>query len=507
MPVLLVLGLGLLWLMSQSGLVALWIKSEEYGHGVLVLLVLAYLIYRRRDLLQVDHPRHRWLGLATALLALIVSVVGATAGISQFEMYAVWLFAVAAVFAIGGTALFRKLLVPLLIVFMIIPLPNALEPALTAKLQLISSKLGVWFIRAFGGVVYLEGNVIDMGGTKLLVAEACAGLRYLYPLMSLGALAGYLMQTPVWMRWALFLSTIPITIFMNSFRIGVTGLLVENWGSSHTEGFLHFFEGWVVFVFATLALALFAWLLVKLQPGSHGFGDAFSFDAPTQHTASIFSSAGARTWQSVAVIGVAILIVMASVFTPLIASRTEIAPERQVLSRFPAQIEDWSSREYRLPVIVEQVAGASEYFYADYFSDAGTVNLYVSYYETQRNGQIPHSPKVCIPGDGWTIASNQPVTLRDKAGNTFEANRLVTTKGPRKILAYYWLKQGSRTYRQELLARLDLVRFSALERRTDGALIRLVTELGPDETEAAVDKRLGLFAEALSVVLPTYVPD
>ena len=93
---------------------------------------------------------------------------------------------------------------------------------LTSKLQLVSSVIGVWFIRLFGGVVFLEGNVIDMGNTKLMVVEACSGLRYLFPLMSIGAIAAYLMKAPVWIRVFLFLSTIPITIFMNSFRIAVT---------------------------------------------------------------------------------------------------------------------------------------------------------------------------------------------------------------------------------------------------------------------------------------------
>jgi len=33
---------------------------------------------------------------------------------------------------------------------------------------------------------------------------------------------------------------------MNSFRIGVIGLLVDRWGIAQAEGFLHQFEGWAV---------------------------------------------------------------------------------------------------------------------------------------------------------------------------------------------------------------------------------------------------------------------
>jgi uncharacterized membrane protein HdeD (DUF308 family) len=67
-------------------------------------------------------------------------------------------------------------------------------------LQLISSELGTLFIRSLQIPVYLEGNVIDLGVYKLQVVEACSGLRYLYPLMSLGFLAAYFFHAPFWQR-------------------------------------------------------------------------------------------------------------------------------------------------------------------------------------------------------------------------------------------------------------------------------------------------------------------
>src|SRR5207253_2194127 len=95
---------------------------------------------------------------------------------------------------------------------------------LSQKLQLWSSQLGVAVIRLFGISVYLEGNVIDLGSYKLQVVEACSGLRYLFPLMTLGFIAALFFRAPLWKRSILFLSTIPITVLMNSFRIGMIGI-------------------------------------------------------------------------------------------------------------------------------------------------------------------------------------------------------------------------------------------------------------------------------------------
>src|SRR3974390_3673238 len=87
-----------------------------------------------------------------------------------------------------------------------------------------------------------------MGNYKLQVVEACSGLRYLYPFLSLSFLAAYLFQVHLWQRVVVFLSSIPIAIGMNGFRIGLVGALVDRWGPEMAEGALHLFEGWFIFL-------------------------------------------------------------------------------------------------------------------------------------------------------------------------------------------------------------------------------------------------------------------
>ncbi|MFX8824946.1 archaeosortase/exosortase family protein, partial [Acinetobacter baumannii] len=80
--------------------------------------------------------------------------------------------------------------------------------------------------------VFVEGNVIDLGSYQLQVADACSGLRYLFPLMTIGLIVAYLYRGAMWKRVVLFLSSVPITILMNSFRVGMIGVLVDRWGTS-----------------------------------------------------------------------------------------------------------------------------------------------------------------------------------------------------------------------------------------------------------------------------------
>src|SRR5690606_33071906 len=149
---------------------------------------------------------------------------------------------------------------PILILLFAIPVPYFIEAILTARLQLLSSELGVIFIRWMDIPVFLSGNIIDLGRVQLEVAEACSGLRFLYPLMSIGFILAYFYQTHIAKRLIIFLSTIPITILMNSLRIALTAVLVERYGQAAVEGLAHDAEGWLTF--GGCLLLLFSEILI-----------------------------------------------------------------------------------------------------------------------------------------------------------------------------------------------------------------------------------------------------
>ena len=278
--------------------------------------------------------------------------------------------------------------------------------------------------------------MLDLGADiKLRLAEACAGLRYLVPLISLGAIAGLMMRAPLWMGWTVFLVTVPSTIFMNSFRIAVTGMLVTGGGAAHTEGFLHFFEGWVVFIVAAALLLAVIWLLTKLFPGRPNLIDVLSWQTDTAAPAAP-AAGGAYRFPGKPMWSITVLIFVAIAASIGLAGRGEQVPERKSLNDFPVLIGNWTARVDRLPSLVEEVAGASEYFYGDFSTASGEmVNAYISYYENQRHGQIPHSPAVCIPGGGWVIETQDTATVQAQAGSPFVVNRLVTALGPRRVIA------------------------------------------------------------------------
>ena len=259
---------------SLLELVRRWTVQEEYSHGFLIPFIAAWLLWTRREALLGSIGRPSWAGPALILLAAVLHVVGKLSALWLLSQGGFIIALIGIALGVGGYPLLKVAFFPIIFLVFAIPLPYFVDGILSFQLQLISSQLGTFFIRLLQIPVFLEGNVIDLGAYKLQVVEACSGLRYLYPLMSLGFLAAYLFQAPFWQRALVFLSTIPITILMNSLRIGIVGVLVNFWGPQDADGFLHMFEGWIIFLACAGILAVEIYVLARLTTGK-GFFQVF----------------------------------------------------------------------------------------------------------------------------------------------------------------------------------------------------------------------------------------
>ena len=231
-----------------------WGQQQELSHSYFIPFVSLWLVWTNRDRVKASIGEPSWVGAALIAVALLLLTLGRLISIFLFQHLGM-VVAIAGLVALwGGRSLLRSVAAPILFLFFAVPPPFWVITVLSWKFQDISSILGVAMIRAMDIPVFLSGNIIDLGDFKLQVAQACSGLRYLFPFLSLGVIAAYMYRGPFWQRLAIVASTIPITIIMNSVRIAFTGAMVQAYGPDQAEGALHFFEGWVVFIFCLAAL-------------------------------------------------------------------------------------------------------------------------------------------------------------------------------------------------------------------------------------------------------------
>lgn len=483
-------------------LVRRWSTQDEYNHGFLIPAIALWLLWQRRAALYKAAGAPHWAGAVLVVVALTMLVIGELTAVFLLLQVGFLVALAGMVLAVGGISLLRVTALPIAFLLFAIPLPYFIDAMLSWRLQLVSSELGVFFLRLFAVPVYLEGNIIDLGHYKLQVVDACSGLRYLYPFLSLGFLAAYLFQAPLWQRCLIVISTIPITIGMNSLRIALVGVAVKQFGTDAGEGFLHLFEGWVIFLVCAIVLWFEIWLLARLR--GRGFFETWGA-APTLTYAAAHAvrpGANAVTLTAIGVLIIAIPIVF------LVSGRTELIPERDRFVSFPRELGSWRGELSYLEPQIEHSLGLSDYILADFRpSDGPPVNLYIAYYESQRKGVSPHSPSVCIPGGGWSITKLDRIQIQlGDDGQTVPVNRVVISRNSYRQLVYYWFDQRGRQVANEWFMKWYLLIDALFKRRTDGALVRLTTQMREDEPSDAADVRLISMMERLNPIAANYLP-
>ena len=254
-----------------------WQRSE-YSHGFVIPLISAYLLWRQRARFAQMSWRPSWSGFALALVGLTLYFLDRLDSNTTLDAYALVIVIGGCVLGVMGWEAFKVALVPIALLFLMNPLPQVFYDNLSLKLQLLSAQLGVALMRLFDVSVFLDGSVIELGKYKLQVAEA--GLRYLFPMMTLGVIIAYLFRASTWMRWCLFLSTIPITVLMDGLRVGVTGIMVDRFSIAQAEGFLPWFEGWIIFIASLLVLLAGAWALLRVTGDGRSLREALTPELP-----------------------------------------------------------------------------------------------------------------------------------------------------------------------------------------------------------------------------------
>ncbi|MGC4053304.1 MAG: exosortase/archaeosortase family protein [Paludibaculum sp.] len=230
-----------------------WFRLEEMGHGVFVPFVAGWVIWSQREKLAQIPIRPSWTGwlvLALAFAQMMIAELGA----EYFLARSAFILALMGIVLLtAGTAMLRALAFPFFLLCFMVRWPTILYTRITFPLQMLASQLAEVGLELVGIPVLRDGNVLELPSQKLSVVEACSGIRSLLSLTFLSLIYGYLFDKRMWMRIVLFLSTIPIAIAANAFRVTMTGIMSE-YKREWSEGVYHSMEGWVIFMVALVIL-------------------------------------------------------------------------------------------------------------------------------------------------------------------------------------------------------------------------------------------------------------
>jgi len=237
-----------------------WWQSSEAGHGFLLTPVALWLAWKAgRSQAARAQPAFgvailvgavllRYAsGVATEFFTLRVSILAALVGLTVFH---------------AGVRQVMHWWLPFVLVFLSIPLPELVTQSLALPLQIRASQMGVALLELRHIPVRLSGNVIQLPGHELFVAEVCSGLRSITALLATTVLCVTLFLHTFVGRALLLLIAIPVAMVVNALRVFLTGFLVVFVGPPSGTGFMHMTKGWPLFLVSLVALGAFTALAV-----------------------------------------------------------------------------------------------------------------------------------------------------------------------------------------------------------------------------------------------------
>jgi exosortase B len=485
----------------------LW-RDDEYAHGPIVLLVFAWLVWRKRAvLLDPWAAPRRGAGAALLGFGLALYLVGRSQGLAAIEVGSHLPVLAGVVLLMRGETALRRLAFPFAFLLFLVPLPGFLLDFVSMPLKALVSASVEALLRLFSYPVEREGVVLWLGDQALLVADACSGLNSLYSLTALGLLHSQLTGRPTPARTALLLAAIvPIAVVANIVRVLALVLVTHHLGPEAAQGFLHGFAGLVVF---SVAFLLLVGVDNVLRAFTEGPGDGrrheieFSSGAYPHLSARGTGQRGMGRLLPAVVASVAMIGTAAA--APVLKPQPDGRAAPDLEQAIPQSFGDWRVDPQLAPIPPTADAQAKldrlykQVLSRTYVNSRGEhMMLTVAYGGDQSDALKVHRQEACYRAQGFEILELDQGTL-EAAGRELPVTRMLAVRGERSEPVTYWFTMGDRV----VLGRLERLRVqleNGLARRVpDGMLVR-VSSLATDTTAAYIAQQA--FVNGMAAALP-----
>jgi exosortase A len=266
---------------AWASMMRVWLGSETFTHGFIVLPCAAWMLWRRREDWSALPQSLSWLGLVPLLFCGALWLAGRLGGVASFEQLGAVGVIPATVFLLVGPPVTRAIAFPLAFLFFAVPLGEFLTPMLMDR----TADATVAALRWSGIPVYRDGLHFTLPTGRWSVVEACSGLRYLIASLALGVLYAYLQYRTLWRRLAFVALALAVPIVANWIRAYGIVLLGHLSDMRIATGVDHLIYGWLFF---GVVMAVLFWI------GSRWSEDPLPRPATTLEAARVQGANGPR---------------------------------------------------------------------------------------------------------------------------------------------------------------------------------------------------------------------
>ena len=248
-------------------------RTEQEGHGPLIILAAAFVAWQCRGALKnviiLPAPKAGWAILFAGLSMMIVT---RALDVLFFEVLSEIPVISGCVILFAGWRVFRIFAFPITFLFFSAPPPGWMLDAGTVPLKAFVSDLVTQVLYSFDYPIAQNGVMIMIGNYQLLVKDACAGMNSIFALSAIGIFYVYVISNGSRIHnLILLLSILPITIAANFVRVLALVLIAYYGGVDAVDGIFHEITGIGLFVVAVMLLLLLDACLIALSSLSRRF--------------------------------------------------------------------------------------------------------------------------------------------------------------------------------------------------------------------------------------------
>lgn len=244
------LSVVILFWPSAKSISHIWLNSQTYAHGMIIVPLALFLAWtRRRELMLLDPRPSAW-GLAWLAVAGLAWMLARSVDVELVQHFALIAMLPGLVITLLGLRIARELVFPLAYLFFAVPFGDFIVPVL----QEYTAGFSVLMLKLSGLSVYKEGYYISIPAGDFVVAKVCSGVRYLIASIALGLIYAYLSYRSVWRRLALVSLAIILPILANGIRAYSIIMIAHLTDMKYAVGVDHLIYGWVFFGFVMLLL-------------------------------------------------------------------------------------------------------------------------------------------------------------------------------------------------------------------------------------------------------------
>ncbi len=410
---------------TLQAMIKVWLSSSTYGHGPFIIPIALFLIWWKRDDLVHIKPRPSVTGLALVIAACFGWLIGMAANTMLVAQLSLILIIQGCTVTLLGWRVAGSLLFALLYLYMAIPAGDFLLPYL--------QDLAAWLVqsglRLFGVPVHLDGVLIIVPGGQFKIAEACAGLRFMLPILALSLVYAYLIIGD-FLRGALFIAfSVFVTLMANALRAMGSVLFAYWFDRGAAVSFDHLTYGWLFLTSITLLLFLCGFFFRKRS----------RWRGPRR--AEYFQRVENSPFRLL-MLGLAIIALASTSAAHARSFFNNTSPHSGRALEVPARLGEWQvtapSRSNWRPEFIQP----DSQLHATLESNGEVVDLHVAFYAPPRPGaELINEANSRALLAGWARLGIEPVEIRFD-GEILEARALtlVNQAGHKRLtIQWYWI--------------------------------------------------------------------